>query len=105
MIYTYSFITLLIIYICKIISNKFKKISDDLDNIKKEFYFVDSQLNHLNDKNNYIQNTLVEIEQDGIQNYKHIDEKFSVYNKYILKELKIIKDKDNMRTIKLDING
>ncbi|WP_396189508.1 hypothetical protein [Flavobacterium sp.] len=89
----------------KIISTKFKKISDDLDNIKKEFYFVNTELNYINDKNKYIESTLLEIEQDSIQNYKHMDEKFSVYNRHILKELKIIKDKDSITSIAIDVNG
>lgn len=89
MIYIYLPTIVIIIYICNSFYNKLNKISQELVDIKKEFYFVDTELKNIKDKTEYIEFILLEIEQDAIQNYKHLDDKFSIFYKHVMKEMKM----------------
>lgn len=78
----------------KFVRNKFNKLSHELDNLKKEFYFVGNELNSVKEKNNYIEYILLEVEQDSIENYKHLDDKIHIFNRQVSKELRALVSKD-----------
>ena len=98
MIYIFIIAILFMGYVHRVVSHKIKRISDELCNIKKEFYFVCTELNVTKDKCNYLEFTLNEVEQDTIENYKHLDEKMRIYNNSITKNL-------NKYQTKLDLMG